>query len=96
MNCYSCKNYSAFINPRGTGGATIYGYCFKKPRFYQSIDHKGYPVYIPEGHCKDHSEIGKQCDGQLEEIELALECGAKEFAQAKSGLVEVYNGGQEL
>jgi len=75
MNCFSCKSYSALINPRDVGGTTIYGYCFKKSKLYQSIDHKGYPVYIPEGHCKDHSEAGKQCDGQIDLFERVRENG---------------------
>ncbi len=74
MNCFSCKSFSALINPRDVGGATIYGYCFKK-KLYQSIDHKGYPVYIPEGCCKDHSEAGKQCDGQIDLFERIRENG---------------------
>ena len=34
--------------------------------------------------------------GMLEEIEIAQKCGTVELAQSKAGLIEVYNGGQQL
>lgn len=48
-------------------------------------------------HCK-YILIGSKYGlsaGMLEEIEIALKHGTIELAPTKSGLIEVYNGGQQ-
>lgn len=54
-NCYACKHFSELKEPREGEGFAIYGYCFKFGNKVSSINEgKGYPVYIPEGKCKDY------------------------------------------
>lgn len=53
--CFSCRHFSELKKPREVAeGAAIYGYCFKDgTKDYSPNMGKGYPVYIPEGKCKD-------------------------------------------
>lgn len=52
MSCKNCKNYSSLEKPRKIDEyITIHGYCFKKKI---GLKNTGYPVYLPEGKCKEH------------------------------------------
>ena len=54
MSCYTCKNFSAFKEPRQFDGYAIYGKCFKKNNLFAEQYPGGYNVYIPEGTCKSY------------------------------------------
>ena len=49
-------------------------------------------------HCKYILIGGRHglSEGMLEEIGIAQKCGTIELARVKAGLIEVYNGGQQL
>lgn len=75
MSCYSCKHFAELKKPREFDGYSIYGYCFKRNKFFQEIYHKGYPVFIPEsGACnsykrdKDKHEPGLNQQTTLENV----------------------------
>lgn len=58
MACNQCKFYSEFTEPRDLSiagekfaYAVCYGMCYKQNLFKGNF--QGYPVYIPEGNCKD-------------------------------------------
>lgn len=54
MNCKNCQKYSPLVTPRELNeDVTIYGYCFQRAGFTNT----GYPVYIPEGKCKNHEPL---------------------------------------
>ena len=51
-NCYSCVHFGELKTPwQRKDGAFIYGYCF-----CNSLDEKGYAVFLPEGRCKKMSD----------------------------------------
>lgn len=58
MACNQCKFYSEFTEPRDLSiagekyaNAVCYGMCYKQKNAFGNF--QGYPVYIPEGNCKD-------------------------------------------
>ena len=58
MSCNNCKLFSPLKEPRDLKvagikyvGNMIYGYCFKQKPMGGNTH--GYPVYIPDGECKD-------------------------------------------
>jgi len=58
MACNQCKFYSEFTEPRDLSiagekyaDAVCYGMCYKQN--LAKSNYQGYPVYIPEGNCKD-------------------------------------------
>jgi len=55
MSCYTCKNFSAFKEPRQFDGYAIYGKCFKKNEHFAEQYPQGLNVYVPEGaSCKHY------------------------------------------
>lgn len=61
-NCETCRHYSALREPRvRSDGVTIHGYCFKHgDKDYSWNMGKGYAVFLPEGHCKDHKNLPRK------------------------------------
>lgn len=55
-SCYTCKFFAEMKEPyKRTGGATVYGYCFKGPNNdYSQNMGNGYAVFLPGVECKDH------------------------------------------
>lgn len=58
MACNQCKFYSEFTEPRDLSiagekyaNAVCYGMCYSQKNAHGNI--RGYPVYLPEGSCKD-------------------------------------------
>jgi hypothetical protein len=47
MNCYDCEYSEILIHPKHfpKDGYSVYGYCHKNGG--------NYPIYVPEGRCKD-------------------------------------------
>lgn len=54
FTCETCDFYSVLANPRvRSDDAVIYGYCFKDgDKDYNTNMGKGFPVFVPDGHCK--------------------------------------------
>lgn len=66
MNCKNCKNYTPLEEPRVLDDYLIvYEYCYKKK---PGLVNTGYPVYLPNGKCKEHVHVGgkQELEGQME------------------------------
>ena len=55
-NCETCKNYSQLAEPRIVNEeCSVYGFCFKD--YMKNGMMSTYPVYIPEGACRDFQKV---------------------------------------
>lgn len=74
MNCYTCKLFSAFKEPRQFDGYTIYGKCFKKNELFADQYPQGFNVYVPEGSCKSYKrDMSKPKEVPLVEGQIRME-----------------------
>ena len=60
--CYNCKHFEKFEQPREytnrDGKFGVFGVCLKS--FNRNGSHSVYPIYIPDGKCKDFNK-GSKC-----------------------------------
>ena len=75
MSCDNCKLYSPLKEPRDMkiagsryAGCMIYGYCFKQTLMAGNT--QGYPVYIPDGVCKDQKPKRKPVKETCNQLSL--------------------------
>jgi len=74
MSCYTCKNFSAFREPRQFDGYEIYGKCFKKNELFAEQYPQGLNVYVPGGTCKCYKrDMTKPKEVQQVEGQLRME-----------------------
>lgn len=59
--CYSCKHFAEFKQPRTftdrDSEVIVYGMCCKS--FCKNGSYYMYPIYVPEGRCKDYKKGAK-------------------------------------
>ena len=61
-SCYKCEHFAESKEPRTytnrDGEFCVFGMCFKA--FCKNGSYSAYPVYIPEGKCKDFKKVGRK------------------------------------
>ena len=76
MSCYTCKNFSEFVEARKFDGYSIHGCCFKKSKTASEQYPHGYPVYIPGSECaeykRDPSKQEPYEERQMQQIRLEV------------------------
>lgn len=74
MSCYTCKNFSAFKEPRQFDGYAVYGKCFKRNELFAEQYPQGLNVYIPDGTCKSYKrDLSKPKEVPPAEGQIRLE-----------------------
>lgn len=60
--CYCCQHFAEFEKPRTytnrDGDFTVFGMCFKS--FCKNGSYSSYPIYIPEGKCKQFIKVRRK------------------------------------
>ena len=60
--CYQCQHFAEFKEPRTytnrDGDFGVFGMCFKQ--FCKNGSYSVYPIYVPEGKCKDFKKRSKK------------------------------------